>query len=193
MEPLSDILRRYPELALFLTLAVGFSIGRLKIGGCSIGSVTGVLLTGLVIGQLDIPISPAIKSVFFLFFLFAVGYGVGPQFFHRSQERRNQTGTFRDTGLRGVPRHFIFYRSLFTFRSRLRRGSIRRRLHGFLCTRRCHRRNSAAGRFARYSPDRGQRHVDRVRDHLYFWYGGSFGIPGIDWTENSRGDRKSVV
>jgi putative transport protein len=82
MEPLSDILRRYPELALFLTLAVGFSIGRLKIGGCSIGSVTGVLLTGLVIGQLDIPISPAIKSVFFLFFLFAVGYGVGPQFFH---------------------------------------------------------------------------------------------------------------
>src|SRR5580704_11555239 len=82
MEPLSDILRRYPELALFLTLAVGFSIGRLKIAGCSVGSVTGVLLTGLVIGQLDIPISPAIKSVFFLFFLFAVGYGVGPQFFH---------------------------------------------------------------------------------------------------------------
>jgi putative transport protein len=82
MEPLSEILRSYPELALFLTLAVGFSIGRLKIGGCSIGSVTGVLLTGLVIGQLDIPISPTIKSVFFLFFLFAVGYGVGPQFFH---------------------------------------------------------------------------------------------------------------
>ena len=81
MEPLYDILRKYPELALFLTLAIGFSIGRLKIAGCSIGSVTGVLLTGLVIGQLDIPISPAIKSVFFLFFLFAVGYGVGPQFF----------------------------------------------------------------------------------------------------------------
>ena len=46
------------------------------------GSVTGVLLTGLVIGQADIPISPAIKAIFFLFFLFAVGYGVGPQFFH---------------------------------------------------------------------------------------------------------------
>jgi putative transport protein len=82
MEPLYDILRSYPELALFLTLAIGFLIGRLKIAGCSVGSVTGVLLTGLVIGQLDIPISPSIKSVFFLFFLFAVGYGVGPQFFH---------------------------------------------------------------------------------------------------------------
>jgi len=82
MEPIYDILRKYPELAIFLTLAIGFYIGRLKVGGFSIGSVTGVLLTGLVIGQLDIPIAPAIKSVFFLFFLFAVGYGVGPQFFH---------------------------------------------------------------------------------------------------------------
>jgi putative transport protein len=82
METLYDILRNYPELAVFLTLAIGFAIGRLKIAGCSIGSVTGVLLTGLVIGQMHIPISPAIKSVFFLLFLFAVGYGVGPQFFH---------------------------------------------------------------------------------------------------------------
>jgi putative transport protein len=57
-----EILRRYPELAVFLTLAIGFYIGRWKIGGFSIGSVTGVLLTGLFIGQVDIPISPAIKS-----------------------------------------------------------------------------------------------------------------------------------
>ena len=82
MEPFYDILRKYPELAIFLTLAIGFYIGRLKVRGFSIGSVTGVLLTGLAIGQLGIPISPAIKSIFFLFFLFAVGYGVGPQFFH---------------------------------------------------------------------------------------------------------------
>src|ERR1700731_1597266 len=82
MEPFSDILRKNPELAIFLTLAIGFYIGQLKVGGFSIGSVTGVLLPGLAIGQLGIPIAPAIKSVFFLFFLFAVGYGVGPQFFH---------------------------------------------------------------------------------------------------------------
>jgi hypothetical protein len=44
MEPFYDILRKYPELAIFLTLAIGFYIGRLKIGGCGIGSVTGVLL-----------------------------------------------------------------------------------------------------------------------------------------------------
>jgi putative transport protein len=81
MEPLFQTLRSYPELAVFLTLAIGFYIGRLKIAGLGIGSVTGVLVTGLVIGQIGIPISPAIKSVFFLLFLFAVGYDVGPQFF----------------------------------------------------------------------------------------------------------------
>ena len=65
MEPLYHILRGYPELALFLTLAIGFSIGRLKIAGCSVGSVTGVLLTGLVIGQLDIPSPRRLNRCFF--------------------------------------------------------------------------------------------------------------------------------
>jgi putative transport protein len=82
MRPLLDIVRSSPELAIFITLAIGFYVGRLKIGGVGIGSVVGVLMTGLVIGQLGIAVSPAIKSVFFLFFLFAVGYGVGPQFFN---------------------------------------------------------------------------------------------------------------
>jgi putative transport protein len=82
MESIYGIVRSSPELAIFLTLAIGFYIGQLKIRGFGIGSVVGVLMTGLVIGQMGIPISPAIKSVFFLFFLFAVGYGVGPQFFH---------------------------------------------------------------------------------------------------------------
>jgi putative transport protein len=81
MEPFFETLRKYPELAIFLTLAIGFYIGGRKIHGFSIGSVIGVLLSGLMIGQIGIAISPAIKSVFFLFFLFAVGYGVGPQFF----------------------------------------------------------------------------------------------------------------
>ena len=74
-------LRAYPEIAIFLTLALGFLIGKVKIGFFSLGSVTGVLLAGVLIGQLDITISSHVKSVFFLMFLFAVGYSVGPQFF----------------------------------------------------------------------------------------------------------------
>ena len=75
------VLQQYPELAIFLTLALGFAIGPLKIGKFSLGTVTAVLLMGVLIGQLDIKISPNVKSVFFLMFLFAVGYSVGPQFF----------------------------------------------------------------------------------------------------------------
>lgn len=73
--------QHYPELSIFLTLALGYFIGGLKIGKFSLGTVTGVLLMGVLIGQMNIMISPNVKSVFFLMFLFAVGYRVGPQFF----------------------------------------------------------------------------------------------------------------
>ncbi|MCG2772210.1 MAG: aspartate-alanine antiporter [Desulfobacterales bacterium] len=81
MEWLVHTLRQYPELAIFLTLGLGYFIGKKKFGNFSLGAVTGTLLAGVVIGQLHIIISPNVKSVFFLFFLFAVGYGVSPQFF----------------------------------------------------------------------------------------------------------------
>lgn len=81
MEWFADLLKHYPELAIFLTLALGFWIGKFKIGKFSLGTVTSVLLVGVLIGQLHIDIGAPIKSVFFLLFLFAVGYSVGPQFF----------------------------------------------------------------------------------------------------------------
>jgi putative transport protein len=78
---LVQTLRTYPEIAIFLTLALGFFVGSLKFGRFTLGSVTGVLLAGVMVGQAHITISPNVKSVFFLMFLFAVGYSVGPQFF----------------------------------------------------------------------------------------------------------------
>jgi putative transport protein len=76
-----ETLRRYPEIAIFLALGVGFWFGRKKFGTFSLGVVTSTLIAGVIIGQLHITISPNVKSTFFLMFLFAVGYGVGPQFF----------------------------------------------------------------------------------------------------------------
>ena len=78
---LINTLRDHPEIAIFLTLALGFFIGKIKLGKFTLGSVTGVLLAGVLVGQLHITISPNVKAVFFLMFLFAVGYSVGPQFF----------------------------------------------------------------------------------------------------------------
>ena len=76
-----NALKTYPELAFFLTLAVGYAVGKIQIGSFKIGSVTGVLVTGVIVGQLNIYINPTVKSVFFLLFLFALGYDAGPQFF----------------------------------------------------------------------------------------------------------------
>ncbi len=78
---LVDTLRAYPELAVFFALAVGFAVGPWKLGGFTLGNVTATLLAGVLIGQLGITVDGPIKSAFFLLFLFAVGYGVGPQFF----------------------------------------------------------------------------------------------------------------
>jgi putative transport protein len=74
-------LRERPEIAIFLALAIGFWFGKFKFGSFSLGVVTSTLLAGVLIGQLNITISPHVKSTFFLMFLFAVGYSVGPQFF----------------------------------------------------------------------------------------------------------------
>ena len=73
-------LRQYPEIAIFLTLAIGYYIGKFTFKGLGLGSVTATLLAGVLIGQIGITISQPLKSTVFLLFLFAVGYGVGPQF-----------------------------------------------------------------------------------------------------------------
>lgn len=81
MDWIVHTLRDNPSLAVFLTLGIGFFIGQLKFKSFSLGTVTSVLLVGVVVGQLDIPVPGPMKDVFFLLFLFAIGYSVGPQFF----------------------------------------------------------------------------------------------------------------
>lgn len=73
-------LRQYPEIAIFLVLALGYYFGKFTFKGIGLGSVTATLLAGVLIGQLGIGISQPLKAFSFLMFLFAVGYGVGPQF-----------------------------------------------------------------------------------------------------------------
>jgi putative transport protein len=81
MHYIAESLRQNPELAVFLTLALGFLVGRLKIGTFKLGNVVGTLLAGVVVGQIGVKVDPVVKLVFFDLFLFATGYKVGPQFF----------------------------------------------------------------------------------------------------------------
>src|SRR5207342_1794675 len=81
MNYLTQALREHQELAVFLTLAIGFFIGRLKIGTFSLGTAVGTLLAGVIVGQMAIQVPAVVKYVFFDLFLFTTGYKVGPQFF----------------------------------------------------------------------------------------------------------------
>jgi len=65
MDYLVTALREHQELAIFLTLAVGFFIGKLRIGSFTLGTVVGTLLAGVLIGQLDIKVPGIVKTVFF--------------------------------------------------------------------------------------------------------------------------------
>jgi putative transport protein len=73
-------LRSYPEIAIFLSLALGYYFGSFTYKGLGLGVVTATLIAAVLIGQLGIAISGPLKPTFFLMFLFAIGYGVGPQF-----------------------------------------------------------------------------------------------------------------
>ncbi|KWV47703.1 hypothetical protein AS026_13090 [Rhizobium altiplani] len=81
MQTLSQILNDHPELALFLTLAIGYAVGKFRVGSFTLGSVAGCLIAGVLIGQTGVQVANDVKQAFFLLFLFAIGYRTGPQFF----------------------------------------------------------------------------------------------------------------
>jgi putative transport protein len=73
-------LKTYPEIAIFLALALGYYFGKFTYKGIGLGSVTATLIAAVVIGQIGITVNQPLKAFAFLMFLFAVGYAVGPQF-----------------------------------------------------------------------------------------------------------------
>ena len=79
-EWLANTLRQYPEIAIFLSLAFGYYFGSFTYKGLGLGAVTATLIAAVIIGQLGIEVTGPLKPFFFLMFLFAIGYAVGPQF-----------------------------------------------------------------------------------------------------------------
>ena len=87
MELLHRLFTAEPLLALFLTVSLGYLVGRFKVGSFTLGGIAGTLLVGVVIGQLGVAIDPGIKAIFFALFIYAVGFQGGPQFFHALNRR----------------------------------------------------------------------------------------------------------
>lgn len=76
------LLRDHPELALFLCLAAGYLVGKLRVGPITLGGICGTLIVSLLMGAwAKIEIATDVKTIFFALFIFALGYMAGPQFF----------------------------------------------------------------------------------------------------------------
>jgi putative transport protein len=78
---ITAIIQESPEVLVFLSLAIGYVIGKIKIKGFGIGTTASVLLVAMVLGQFTIDVPPILKSLAFALFAFCIGYQVGPQFF----------------------------------------------------------------------------------------------------------------
>jgi putative transport protein len=87
MDLLHRLLTAEPLLALFVTIALGYLVGKIRIGSFVLGGIAGTLLVGVIIGQLGVNIDSGIKGIFFALFIYAVGFQGGPQFFHALNRR----------------------------------------------------------------------------------------------------------
>lgn len=81
MSIITSVFHQSAEIALFLSLALGYWIGKFKFGNFQLGGVAGSLLAAVAISQFGIQIDSGIKAILFALFIYAVGFESGPQFF----------------------------------------------------------------------------------------------------------------
>lgn len=92
--PIISWFSHQPELAIFISIGIGFFIGTKKIASFQLGGVCGTLIVALFLGQSGIIIPPEIKNIFFALFIFALGYSGGPQFFSSFNAKGLRLGLF---------------------------------------------------------------------------------------------------
>jgi putative transport protein len=78
---LHELFEKSPEIALFLSLAIGYAIGKVSFGKFQLGGVAGSLLAAVLISQVGVQIDNGVKALLFALFIYAVGYESGPRFF----------------------------------------------------------------------------------------------------------------
>lgn len=70
---LATALRNHPEIAIFLVLVLGHAVSRIRIGAFRLNAVIGVILAGVLVGQLGIKPPEALQWSFFVLFLLQSG------------------------------------------------------------------------------------------------------------------------
>ncbi|WP_050905391.1 aspartate:alanine exchanger family transporter [Vibrio campbellii] len=88
MSFLFSYLSENPFVFLFLSLAIGYPLGRLTFKGVSLGTTAGTLVVGVALALtsfsvygLKIEEPGLVSDIFLMMFMYAIGMKVGPQFF----------------------------------------------------------------------------------------------------------------
>lgn len=81
MEIVTEYIRSNILIALFLSVGIGYAIGKIKIGKFQLGGIAGSLIVSVIVGQLGFNIPGVLKTIFFALFIYACGYEGGPKFF----------------------------------------------------------------------------------------------------------------
>lgn len=68
-------------LLLFVVLALGLCLGKLRLGSIQLGNAIGVLVVSLLLGQQHFAINTEALNLGFMLFIFCVGVEAGPNFF----------------------------------------------------------------------------------------------------------------
>jgi uncharacterized transporter YbjL len=78
---LKSLFEASPILALFLCVALGYAIGKVRVGSVQLGGIVGTLFAAILVGQIGVPVDAEIKTMAFALFIYSLGYVSGPQFF----------------------------------------------------------------------------------------------------------------
>jgi len=79
---INHVVTSAPEIFLFLAVAIGTLLGRVRIHGFALGATACTLIVAVLLGQLGTFVIPSVlKSIFFGLFVFTIGYRSGPEFF----------------------------------------------------------------------------------------------------------------
>jgi putative transport protein len=95
MQGLLGALAGVPLAALMIVIAAGFTLGRVRLRGLSLGPAGGTLFAGLLLGRAGLAADAAgegrlslVAALGFALFLYAVGFDAAPHFFASFRERR---------------------------------------------------------------------------------------------------------
>ena len=125
MKSLAPLFTKYPEMAVYLAIGIGYLIGKLKFHGVGFGVVTGSLLGGIFIGNFfHVPVSDQAKAMLFLLFLFRNRLLGRTQFFPEPERRRVAMAAPRRVCARCWSSHSLHGRPLLETGPRLRRGLV---------------------------------------------------------------------